>query len=195
MTAPRSTPPPAPSGLGGPRGSFELIGGREKRAIVLVPSDPQWPLRFERERERIVAALGGAARLVEHIGSTAVPGLIAKPIVDVLVGVDDPDDERFVDALVAAGYELRVREPGHRMVRTPEHDVHVHVWRHDDAEVVRYLALRNRLRADAGERAAYAALKQRLALLDWDDMNDYAEAKSSLIEEILARGGAPPRGA
>jgi GrpB-like predicted nucleotidyltransferase (UPF0157 family) len=182
-------------------GGFELIGGREKRAIVLVPSDPRWPLRFARERERIVAALGGAARLVEHIGSTSVPGLIAKPIVDVLVGVDDPDDERLVDALVAAGYELRVREPGHRMVRKPEHagfapgesGVHVHVWRHDDVEVERYLRFRDRLRADAGERAAYAALKQRLAALEWDDMNDYAEAKSSLVEEILARAGAPPR--
>lgn len=183
MTGAGSTEPPA----------FELIGGREKRAVVLVPSDPQWPLRFAAERERIVAALGGAARLVEHIGSTSVPGLIAKPIVDVLVGVDAPDDERLVDALVAAGYELRVREPGHRLVRTPSRDVHVHVWRHDDVEVVRHLAFRDRLRADAGERAAYAALKQRLALLEWDDMNDYAEAKSALIEEILARAGAPPR--
>lgn len=174
-------------------GEFELIGGPEKRAIVLVPSDPAWAERFARERERIVGALGGAARLVEHIGSTSVPGLIAKPIVDVLVGVDDPDDDRLTDALVAAGYELRVREPGHRMVRTPERDVHVHVWRSDDVEVERYLRFRDRLRAEGGERAAYAALKQRLALLDWDDMNDYAEAKSALVEEILARAGAPPR--
>lgn len=173
--------------------AFELIGGREQRPIVLTEPDPAWPRRFARERERIVVALGGAARLVEHIGSTAVPGLVAKPIVDILIAVDDPDDERVTDALVAAGYELRVREPGHRMVRTPERDVHAHVWAADSPHIARHLVFRDRLRADAADRLAYAALKRRLAALEWDDMNAYAEAKTTLIDEILSRTGAPPR--
>jgi GrpB-like predicted nucleotidyltransferase (UPF0157 family) len=165
-----------------------LIGGRERRPIVIVDYDPEWPARFERERERIRDALGVRARRIEHIGSTAVPGLAAKPIVDVLVTVGDPDDEAaFVPALEAAGYVLRVREPDHRMLRTPERDVHVHVYADDSPEVGRYLALRGRLRASAEDRDAYARLKRELARREWEDMNHYANAKGALIEEILAR--------
>ena len=165
-----------------------LVGGRERRPIAIVDYDPSWPQRFEAERERISTALGAVALRIEHIGSTAVPGLAAKAIVDVLVTVADPDDEsRFEPALVAAGYELRVREPGHRMFRTPERDVHVHVWASDDAEVEKYLRFRDRLRASALDRAAYARLKRELAQREWNDMNHYAEAKSELIAQILAR--------
>jgi GrpB-like predicted nucleotidyltransferase (UPF0157 family) len=71
-----------------------LIGGREKRQIVIVEYDPGWPGRFESERRRIRSALGSAARRIEHFGSTAVPGLAAKPVIDVLVTVDDPDTKR-----------------------------------------------------------------------------------------------------
>src|SRR5438876_1020098 len=92
-----------------------LIGGREKREIVIVDYDSCWPARYERARARVRHALGSLALRIEHIGSTAVPGLAAKPIVDVLVTVADPEDETLtVPALEAAGYELRVREPGHR---------------------------------------------------------------------------------
>jgi len=139
-------------------------------------------------RSRIAAALGALALRIEHIGSTAVPGLAAKPIVDVLVTVADPDDEAaFAPSLVGAGYELRVREPGHRMFRTPARDVHVHVWSSDDPEVDKYLRFRERLRASASDRAAYEQLKRALAQRDWPDMNHYADAKSELIAEILAR--------
>ena len=103
-----------------------LIGGRERREIVIAEYDPQWPGRFDAERERIGSALGDAALRIEHIGSTSVPGLAAKPIVDVLVAVSDVSDESsYGPALERAGYELRVREPEHRMYRTPERDVHV----------------------------------------------------------------------
>jgi GrpB-like predicted nucleotidyltransferase (UPF0157 family) len=175
-----------------------LIGGREKRPIVIIDYDPAWPERYRAERARIAGALGAVARRIEHIGSTAVPGLAAKPIVDVLVVVEDPDeDAAFVPALEAAGYALRVREPGHRMLRTPELDVHVHVWA-DGEEAARYLRLRDRLRASAEDRAAYAALKRDLAAREWDDMNAYAEAKGPLIEAIMRRAAAPrtaaPRG-
>jgi GrpB-like predicted nucleotidyltransferase (UPF0157 family) len=172
-----------------------LIGGREKRPIVLVEYDSNWPTRFEKERTRIRQALGEGAIRIEHIGSTAVPGLAAKPIVDVLVTVADPDtEERFLPALVAAGYEVRVREPGHRMLRTPSRDVHVHVWRDADPEVHRYIWFRDLLRRSPEDRAAYEQLKRELAQSEWADMNDYADAKGPLIETILARQKPERRG-
>lgn len=165
-----------------------LIGGREKRPIVIVEYDDRWPGRFELERERLRRALGESALRVEHIGSTSVPGLAAKPIVDVLVAVADPEDESVtVPALTAAGYELRVREPGHRMFRTPERDVHVHVWRHTDPEVARLLSFRDRLRESPEDRLAYERLKRELATREWSDMNHYADAKGELIGAILER--------
>jgi GrpB-like predicted nucleotidyltransferase (UPF0157 family) len=164
-----------------------LIGGRERRPVVLAEPDPRWPRRFAHERERILAALGEAARRVEHVGSTAVPGLAAKPIVDVLVAVRDPDDDGIVAALERAGYVPRVREPGHRMLRTPAEDVHVHVWAEEDPEVDRCLRFRDRLRASREDRAAYEELKRELARRDWEDLNEYANAKGPLIEAILAR--------
>jgi GrpB-like predicted nucleotidyltransferase (UPF0157 family) len=164
-----------------------LIGGRERREIVIADYDPEWPRRFARERERIAAVLGERAFRIEHVGSTAVPGLGAKPIVDVLVAVTEPEDASLTAALDAAGYELRVREPAHRMFRTPARDVHVHLWAQNDPEIARTLRFRDRLRSDLAERSAYEALKRELAAREWSDMNEYAEAKSPLIEEILAR--------
>ena len=164
-----------------------LIGGRERREIVIVAYDPAWPARFEQERERIAAALGPRAGVIEHVGSTAVPTLAAKPVVDVLVTVDDAEDEANVTALQGAGYVLRVREPGHRMVRRPALDVHVHLWSARDPEVERMLRFRELLRADAQARDAYSRLKRELAQRDWQDMNAYAEAKGPLIEELLRR--------
>jgi GrpB-like predicted nucleotidyltransferase (UPF0157 family)/predicted N-acetyltransferase YhbS len=167
-----------------------LIGGREPGEIVIADYDPDWPRRFELERARIAAALGELARRIEHIGSTAVPGLAAKPIIDVLVTVADPDDESaFAPELERAGYALRVREPDHRMFRTPERDVHVHIWSERSTGLARHLAFRDRLRASPEDRAEYELLKRSLAPRKWSDMNRYAEAKGPLIEAILARAG------
>ena len=164
-----------------------LIGGREPRPIVIAEYDPAWPARFEQERVRIAAALGTLPRAIEHVGSTSVPGLAAKPIIDILVAVPDPDDEAaLAPPLTAAGYELRVREPGHRMFRTPGRDVHVHVWRDGDDEARRQLVFRDRLRRSPEHRAAYERLKRELATREWRDMNEYADAKGELIAEILA---------
>jgi GrpB-like predicted nucleotidyltransferase (UPF0157 family) len=160
-----------------------LIGGRERREIVIAAYDPAWPRRFEAERERIAAALGARALRIEHIGSTAVAGLAAKPIVDILVEVASLET---VD-LEPAGYVLRVREDGHLMFRTPELDVHVHVWPSGSPSIGGGLAFRDRLRESAEDRAAYEALKRELATRDWPDMNHYADAKGALIREILAR--------
>jgi GrpB-like predicted nucleotidyltransferase (UPF0157 family) len=171
-----------------------LVGGRERRGIVIVDYDPSWPERFQREHDRLQQALGELALRIEHIGSTAVPGLAAKPIIDVLVEVADPDaDDAIVRPLEAVGYELRVREPGHRMLRTRERDVHVHVWRTGDHEIARQLTFRDHLRRVGADRLAYERLKRELAARDWSDMNDYADAKGPLIEQILARAKPPRR--
>jgi GrpB-like predicted nucleotidyltransferase (UPF0157 family)/ribosomal protein S18 acetylase RimI-like enzyme len=168
-----------------------LIGGVERRPIVVVDYDPAWAQRFELERERIKRAIDDVALRIEHIGSTAVPGLAAKPIIDVLLVVEDPDDPAaFEPPLLEAGYELRVRERGHRMFRTPERDVHVHVRAARDPEVDRHVLLRDHLRSSPRDQARYAELKRSLAKRDWEDMNHYADAKGPLIREILARAGA-----
>jgi GrpB-like predicted nucleotidyltransferase (UPF0157 family) len=166
------------------------VGPLEHVEVRIVEYDPAWAEQFRREAERIRGALGRDAR-VEHIGSTSVPGLAAKPIVDILLVLDDPSDESsYLPALERTGYELRVREPEfwqHRMLRTPERDVHVHVLPPASPEVDRYLLFRDRLRAEAEERELYAATKLRLAAHDWPTMQHYAEAKSEVVEAILAR--------
>ncbi|MGY3555258.1 GrpB family protein [Williamsia sp. R60] len=168
--------------------AFELIGGIEKRAIVLVPYDDAWPRAFERERRRIAAALGEVAIRIDHIGSTSIPGLVAKPVIDIDLSVADPDDEAsYLPALESAGYRLRVREPGHRMVRTASLDVHVHICRSGSDWERRHLLFRDWLRHDARDREAYGELKKSLAQRNWQDMNAYASAKGPLIEEITAR--------
>ncbi|MBA4021382.1 MAG: hypothetical protein C0482_03395 [Gordonia sp.] len=166
----------------------ELIGGMEQRAIVLVAYDPEWPADFAREQRRIETALGGAAIRIDHIGSTAIPGLSAKPIIDINLTVRDPDDEAaYLPALESAGYLLRVRERGHRMVRTPELDVHVHVCAPDSDWQRRHLLFRDWLRHNDDDREAYGALKKTLAAQEWSDMNEYAAAKGPLIGEITIR--------
>jgi GrpB-like predicted nucleotidyltransferase (UPF0157 family) len=164
-----------------------LVGGPEAvERISMAEYDPAWPARFERERVRIVAALGENARSVEHIGSTSVPGLAAKPIVDIMVEVDDPDDDAcHREALETAGYGLRVIEAGHRMYRTPERDVHLHLWRTGSADIARHRVFRDRLRGSDGARRLYERTKRELADRPWADMNDYADAKSAVIAQIM----------
>lgn len=125
---------------------------------------------------------------VEHIGSTSVPGLAAKPIIDIVLTVDDiTAEEDYLDALLEAGYELRVREPGHRLVRTPARDVHVHIYEQGDPAVDEYLLLRDWLRSNADDRALYESTKRMLLAGRWDDMNAYANAKTDVILAIKGR--------
>ncbi len=169
----------------------ELIGGIEHRPIVIVDYQPEWAVRFLAEQERIHTALGSNARRIEHIGSTAVPGLSAKPIIDIQVSVPDVGDEpAYLPPLIAAGYVLRVRQPGHRMVRTPQIDVHAHVCTEGGAWERRHLLFRDWLRFDESDREAYAELKRDLASRDWPDVNAYAAAKGPLISSITARAEA-----
>ena len=170
-----------------------LIGGVEKRDIVLSTYRPEWPAQFDRHKSIVAEALGARALGIEHIGSTAVPGLAAKPIVDMLLIVAESGEEAsYLPELQACGYQLRVRKPEfeqHRMLRTAERDVHLHVFSEGASEIERYLRFRDRLRSSPRDRQRYQDLKQRLAAQDWADMNAYADAKADLIESILATAG------
>ena len=168
-----------------------LIGGREPVALVISDYDSAWPSRFARLEAGIRLALGDAALAVEHIGSTSVPRLAAKPIIDVLVVVADVDEESsYVTALEDAGFVLRVREAGHRMFRTPDRDAHIHVYPSGDQAITDYLDLRDWLRADESDRVLYEGVKRDLAQRPWSDMNHYAEAKSDVIQQVLGRARA-----
>jgi len=170
---------------------FETTEGSDRGAesIELREYDPEWPARFESWRARIVAALGETALRVEHVGSTAVPGLAAKPHVDVQVSVRDVDDEaRYVPQLEAAGVRLRSRDELHRYFRPPAgrpREVHVHVcaagstWERD------HLLFRDYLRAHPEARDAYAAAKREAARLWSDDRIAYTEAKTDVILDTL----------
>jgi GrpB-like predicted nucleotidyltransferase (UPF0157 family) len=168
-----------------------LIGGIEKREIVIVDYDARWPAQFQQHADILSQALGRRLLAIEHVGSTSVPGLAAKPIIDIDVLVADPGDEAtYLPALVQAGYVLRVREPDwhqHRMFRTPSLDVHVHIFAPGCVEFTRHLALRDRLRACEEDRLLYESVKRKLAGDDWPDMNAYTRAKTEVVEQILAR--------
>jgi len=166
----------------------EFVGGQEKRELHVVDYDPQWAHIFAEHRQRIQSALTAVPAEIHHIGSTSVPGLPAKPIIDIAVAVDDiTAEEDYLAPLLAAGYLLRVREPAHRLVRTPERDVHVHILEKGDPAITRYLVFRDRLRSDADDRALYAETKKALIQQGFDDMNAYADAKTDVIAAIVAR--------
>ena len=118
------------------------------------------------------------------------PNLAAKDIIDIdLVVADSSDEESYLPALLDAGYQLRVREPDwheHRMVRTPVVDVHIHIFSLGAEELSRHLIFRNWLRVNEADRNAYESVKRELAKRCWGDMNDYADAKSQIVERILA---------
>jgi len=168
-----------------------LIGGAEMREVVLCDYNPDWPEQYETEAVKIRRALGNRVIQIEHIGSTAVPLLAAKPIIDILLIIADPGDEvEYLPALIETGYQLRVREPEddqHRMFRTPERDVHIHIYPPWSSEVDRYLLFRDQLRASENDRIEYERTKRTLAQRAWADMNDYAAAKSELVEAIISR--------
>jgi len=162
--------------------------------IVLAEYDPRWPELFAREAARIRAALGTRAVLVEHAGSTSVPGMAAKPIIDIVLAVPDSADEpAYVPALEAAGYVLRVREPGwfeHRMFKGPDTDVNLHVFSAGAGEIDRMLLFRDWLRADAPDRDGYLRVKRDLAMRTWRHVQHYADAKTAIVEQIIARAAS-----
>ena len=159
--------------------------------IRLAEYDPAWAERYERERARIIELVGELAAAVEHVGSTSVPGLAAKPTVDVAVGVRSIDDaRRMVDPLVAAGYKFTENAPDWFYFDDGRQDtndrVHVHVVPLGGRRWRAYLALRDRLRADPEARAAYERLKRELAAEFVNDRLGYPDAKGEFIEALVA---------
>ena len=159
--------------------------------ILLKDYDPQWPEVFRREADRIRGVLGCQALQIEHIGSTSVPRLAAKPIIDILLVVADSSDESvYVAILESAGYFLRIREPNwheHRMFKGPAADINLHVFSSGCLEINRILNFRDWLRSNAADRDLYERTKRSLAEKEWADVQDYADAKTAVIQEILAR--------
>jgi GrpB-like predicted nucleotidyltransferase (UPF0157 family) len=162
--------------------------------VELIDYDPAWPGLFQREAERIRAVLGERAVLVEHTGSTSVPGLAAKPIIDITLAVPDSGDEKaYAPALAAAGYVLRIREPDwyeHRVFKGPDTSVNLHVFSEGCAEIDRMLSFRDWLRANAADRELYERTKRELAAREWKYVQDYADAKTAVVEEIVARAAS-----
>lgn len=159
--------------------------------VHLADYDTAWPTLYAREAALIGSILGDRVRQLEHVGSTSVPGLAAKPIIDIVLAVADSADEPgYVPSMEAGGYVLRVREPDwfeHRMFRGPDTAVHLHVFGAGSPEIDRMLAFRDRLRAHDGERLLYERAKRDLAAREWTYLQDYADAKSTIVEEILER--------
>lgn len=172
------------------------VGDRELptyQEIVVADYDSEWPAWFEQAAEEIRGALGETVLQLDHVGSTSVPGLAAKPLIDInLVVADTTDEAAYVPPLEAIGYELRVREPDwyeHRMLRGFDPPVNLHVFPQGCEEVNRMLVLRDWLRAHDDDRELYARTKRKLAAKEWKYVQNYADAKSEVVGEILARAG------
>lgn len=167
------------------------VGAPVERPVVVVPPDPDWPTEYARVRRLIVDALWPRALEVEHVGSTSVPDLWAKPVIDVDLGVADSSREaEYVPALQAAGFVLTVREPDweeHRLLTLTEPASNVHVFSVGAVEAARQRAFRDWLRGHADDREAYGALKRELAERNWPQVMAYNNAKAALIYDIYER--------
>lgn len=169
------------------------VGERQplNSTIYLAPYDPAWPSLFTRLAKQIHEALGDAILLLEHVGSTSVPGLSAKPIIDMVLAVADSSDESsYVKPLEEKGYTLRIREPDwyeHRLLKPPEVEGNLHVFSAGCEEIERMLLFRDWLRIHADDRLLYEETKRELAARTWKYTQNYADAKAEVVQEILAR--------
>jgi GrpB-like predicted nucleotidyltransferase (UPF0157 family) len=159
--------------------------------VLLSEYDPRWPVMFEREARRIREALGDRVRLLEHAGSTSVPGLAAKPIIDMVLAVaDSTAEEDYVPPMEAAGYVLRIREPEwfeHRLFKGTGPASNIHVFTEGTPEIGRMLAFRDWLRTHDEDRLLYERTKRELAARDWKYIQHYADAKTEVVATIMER--------
>jgi len=159
--------------------------------VQLSEYDPGWPALFEREATRIREALGDQVRRLEHVGSTSVPGLAAKPIIDVVLAVPDSTaEDDHVPPMEAAGYVLRIREPDwneHRLFKVTDPASNIHAFTEGTPEIDRMLAFRDWLRSHDEDRILYERTKRELAAREWKYVQHYADAKTEVVEAILAR--------
>jgi GrpB-like predicted nucleotidyltransferase (UPF0157 family) len=172
--------------------------GRDDEPIRIVPYDPEWPAGFERERLALERVLGPAATGgIHHVGSTAVPGLDAKPIIDILVGVEDlPSARECIEPLAQVGYlyaPYRVDEMAWFCKPSPAHRTHhLHLVPSGSPRFHAELAFRDHLRAHAEVAREYAALKRRLAERFENDREAYTEAKWGFVSSVLRLAGHDP---
>ncbi|MFL5754831.1 MAG: GrpB family protein [Chloroflexota bacterium] len=165
--------------------------------IELADYDPDWPGLFAREEARIRSILGDRVIDLEHTGSTSVPALAAKPIIDIAMTVADVNDEpAYADDLVAAGYRLVLREQepdwyDHRVFKGPDTNLNLHVFSVGCVEVARMVGFRDWLRAHDDDRDLYLATKRDLVKREWASVQEYADQKGSVVEEIAAKAGLP----
>ncbi|MFG3577618.1 GrpB family protein [Micromonospora chersina] len=188
--------PQVPLDLTGDKAAKRAVGNRPANVTSPITVDaynPEWPAMFAEEEAVIRAALGAKALAVEHVGSTAVPGLAAKNRLDIDLIVADPaEEDAYVPPLEAAGYLLRTRDPDwyeHRCPWTHDHGVNLHVFGPDCDEYLRHLILRDWLRTHPEDRDRYAAVKHRVAQEHPMDMALYVQGKSAIIIDILKRCG------
>jgi GrpB-like predicted nucleotidyltransferase (UPF0157 family) len=159
--------------------------------VNVVEYDPNWPQLFSREQQRIHEILGDVALSVDHVGSTSVPGLAAKPIIDIdLVVPNSADESTYVPQLEAAGYLLIIREPDwheHRCLKGPDTNINLHVFSPGSPETLRHAVFRDWLRTHPDDRDLYARTKLDLASQDWSDTRGYTQAKDDIIDAIYLR--------
>jgi len=171
------------------------IGGKEKRDVIIENYNPKWKLKYQSHANNISKALGNTALLIEHIGSTSVEGLAAKPIIDILVVVEDSSDETsYKQKMEDAGYVLYIREPDwyeHRMFRPPTKNANIHFYSEGCEEIQRVRVFRDWLRTHPNDRLRYEKVKRELAKQDWECLDDYAQAKTEVVESIIAKACKP----
>jgi GrpB-like predicted nucleotidyltransferase (UPF0157 family) len=165
--------------------------------IPFVEYDPRWPEQYAREERRIRSVLGERVLRIQHTGSTSVPGLAAKPTIDITITIADVTDEpAYAPDLEAAGYVLRVRESepewwDHRMFRGSDPKVNLHVFSAGCTEPDRMVGFRNWLRAHDDDRQLYEQTKRELIGREWQNLQQYADAKTDVVEAIAARAALP----
>lgn len=180
---------PPPPGV-----SAFVPGAAPQTGIEVTDYDPAWPSWYEQLAATIRGALGLRVLLLDHVGSTSVPGLAAKPIIDIDLAVADPGREQdYVPALEAAGFRLAIREPwwyGHRVLRGAEPRCNLHVTGLDCPEPVRHRLFRDWLRGSPEDRDRYAAAKRRAAAdanANGEHVMRYNARKEQMIREIYHR--------
>jgi GrpB-like predicted nucleotidyltransferase (UPF0157 family) len=164
---------------------------------MIADYDPRWPEQFETLRSRIAAALGDLAIAIEHIGSTAVHGLAAKPVIDIDVLMrSDADLSLVTSKLALLGYDHRgdLGIPGREAFRAPPDDFphHLYVCPPHSREYRRHIAFRNYLRTHPNDANAYASLKRSLAEKFGDQREAYNQAKSQFVDDIARRALQDP---
>ncbi|HEX9084496.1 MAG TPA: GrpB family protein [Gemmatimonadaceae bacterium] len=165
--------------------------GLESGVVRLVEYDPQWPILFQEEAQRISLAISPLTLKLHHVGSTAVPELVGKPVLDILAGYDDPASRSaYISALCAAGYQHRGEQeiPGRDFFRRGmPRAYHVHLARAGSDFWHEHLTFRNLLRLDPVLREQYASLKRQLAMKYPRDRESYIDGKGPFIREVLGR--------